>query len=486
VTRDDVVAFHRKNYVANNALLFVVGDVKKGDVKKDVEKHLGAWQPGTADVASYTASPERTAKNIALYHRPGSVQTEMRVGHLGLKPTDPDWPAVAVGNRVLGGGATGRLFMELREKHGWTYGAYSSFNKEKDRGQFWAEASCRTEVTDSALTALIANVDRIVDEPVTDAELAGAKSYLVGNFPTTIETPSQIAAQIGQVKLLGLDKTYLENYRKEVAKVTKEDVQAAMKKHVQPDRLAIVLVGDAGAIKDKVEPIASVAVYDIEGNSISMDEIAVQGTDFDYDTSPLKNTAATYAVKYQEVSLGDMNVTLEKRGTEFAATSSISGMFTLNEEMKFGADFEPVAYKFNMAAGPQQAKADIAFADGVAKGHVEGGKDGAKDVNVPLVKGAILKSSIDVLLSTLKLETGQSYKFPVIDGQSGGLENVTLEVTGEQDVMVPAGSYATYKVRVKSGEGEQLMYVRKEAPHVLVKQEVPAQGLNIELKSLKM
>jgi hypothetical protein len=217
-----------------------------------------------------------------------------------------------------------------------------------------------------------------------------------------------------------------------------------------------------------------------------MDEIAVQGTDFDYDTSPLKNTAATYAVKYQEVNLGDMNVTLEKQGTEFAATSSISGMFTLNEEMKFGADFEPVAYKFNMAAGPQQAKADIAFADGVAKGHVEGGKDGAKDVNVPLVKGAILKSSIDVLLSTLKLETGQSYKFPVIDGQSGGLENVTLEVTGEQDVMVPAGSYATYKVRVKSGEGEQLMYVRKEAPHVLVKQEVPAQGLNIELKSLKM
>ena len=486
VTRDDVVAFHKKNYVANNAMLFVVGDVKKGDVKKDVEKYFGTWASGTPDVATYAPSPERTAKNIALYHRPGSVQTEIRVGQLGLKPNDPDWPSVAVANRVLGGGATGRLFMELREKHGWTYGAYSSFSKEKDRGVFLAEASCRTEVSDSALTAIIDNINRMESQTVTDAELEGAKSYIVGNFPTTIETPSQIAAQIGQVKLLGLDKTYLENYRKEVSKVTKESVQAAMKKHVQPDKMAIVLVGDAGAIKDKVEPIASVAVYDIDGNPMSMDEVSVQGTDFDYDTSKLVNTNATYAVKYQEMNLGDMNVTLQKQGKEFTSSSSITGMLQLDEEMKFGTEFEPVSYKFSMNAGPQQAKADIAIVDGVARGKVEGGKDGAKDINLPLVKGAILKSSIDVLISTLALEPGKSFKFPVIDAQSGTLENVTIEVAGEQDLMVPAGSYSTYKVKVKSGDGEQMMYFRKESPHVLVKQEMPAQGLNIELKSIKM
>jgi hypothetical protein len=154
--------------------------------------------------------------------------------------------------------------------------------------------------------------------------------------------------------------------------------------------------------------------------------------------------------------------------------------------MKFGSEFEPVSYKFSMNAGPQQAKADIAVVDGVATGKVEGGKDGAKDVNLALVKGAILKSSIDVLISTLPLATGKSFKFPVIDAQSGTLENVTIEVVGEQDLMVPAGSYSTYKVKVKSGEGEQMMYFRKEAPHVLVKQEMPAQGLNIELKSIKM
>ncbi|HET6348610.1 MAG TPA: insulinase family protein [Candidatus Krumholzibacteria bacterium] len=486
VTRDDVAAFHKKNYVANNALLFVVGDVKKGDVKKDVEKYLGAWQGGTPDVANYTAPPERTARNISLYHRPGSVQTNIEIGELGLRPTDPDWPAVAVGNRILGGGASGRLFMELREKHGWTYGVYSSFSKEKDRGLFTAGGSCRTEVTDSTVSALLDNIQRITTEPVTDAELEGAKSYIVGNFPTTIETPAQVAAQIGQVKLLGLDKTYLENYRKEVAKVTKEDVLAAMQKHLHPDHMAIVLVGDATAIKDKMEAVAPVATYDIDGNPMSMDEMSVEGTDFEYDTTPLKNSTATYAVKYQEMNLGDMNVTLEKKGDDFASSTAIAGMLQLNEDMSFGSKFEPKSYTFSMTAGPQQASAQVTFDGGVAKGQAKGGKDGDKDINVTLVKGAILKESLDVVISTLPLEAGKSYKFPVIDAQSGTLENVTVDVAGEEDVTVPAGTYKTYRLTVKSGEGDQTMYVRKDLPHVLVKQSLPAQGLNIELKALKI
>jgi hypothetical protein len=436
-------------------------------------------------VANYVASPERSAQNIALYHRPGSVQTNLIIGELGMKPTDPDWPAVAVGNRILGGGPNGRLFMDVREKHGWTYGAYSQFSKEKDRGTFSADASCRTDVTDSTLVAMLANIKRIESEPVTDAELEGAKSYLVGNFPTTIETPAQIAAQIAQVKLLGLDKSYLENYRNQISMVTKADVETAMKKHLQPDQMAIVAVGDAGAIKTKLDPIASVAVYDIDGNPASLDELSVQGTDFDYDTSALKNTTATYSVKYQEMNLGDMNVTLEKKGNQFASSSSITGMIQLNEAMTFGSEFEPVAYKFQMAAGPQQASADVSFDNGVAKGQIKGGKEGDKDISVPLVKGAILKSSVDVLISTLKLETGKTYKFPVIDAQSGTLENLTIEVAGEQDLTTAAGNFSTYKVKVTSGDGEQMMYVRKTMPHVLVKQEVPAQGLNIELKSIK-
>jgi zinc protease len=188
VTRDDLVAFHAKNYVPNNAMLFVVGDVKDKDVKKAVKKYFGDWKRGEPNKVTYPEPPERTAKNISLYHRPGSVQTNLYLGQLGLRPDNPDWPAVTVANKVLGGGATGRLFLNIREDKGWTYGAYSQFTKPVDVGYFRATANVRTEVSDSALVEMLGEFERIVEEPVTEEELDDAKSYLIGNFPTTIET----------------------------------------------------------------------------------------------------------------------------------------------------------------------------------------------------------------------------------------------------------------------------------------------------------
>lgn len=487
VTRDDVAAFHAKNFVANNAIMFVVGDVSSKQVKKDVKKHFGEWESGEPDVAEYPEPPSRTAKNISLYHRPGSVQTNLYVGHLGLRPSDPDWPAVAVANKILGGGATGRLFMTLREDKGWTYGAYSQFSKSADVGFFRATANVRTEVTDSALTEMVAQIEKMVDEPVTDKELEDAQSYLVGNFPTTIETPNQIASQIGQIKLLGLDKSYLEAYRKKVATVTQDDVTRVMKTHVQPDRLAIIAVGDAAEVKEKIEPIASVALYDIEGTPMSMDELAVQGIEFDFDTSSLTNHSATYNVRVQDaMDLGDLNVTLTRKSDDtFVATSKLAGLLTLEETLEFAAaDFSPQAYDFVMAAPGQEMKANYSFADGGASGRIEGGQDGPKDVSVKLVDGTILTSSIEFLIATLPLGETKSYKFPSLDAQSGVLQNVRIEVEGEEDLMVPAGSFSTYKVRVKEADGEVVFYVQKDAPHWVVKQEVPAQALSITLKSV--
>ncbi|MCH7548015.1 MAG: insulinase family protein, partial [Candidatus Krumholzibacteriota bacterium] len=315
VMRDDIVAFHKRNYVANNAVMFVVGDVKSKQAKKDAKKYFGDWAQGTPDQVEYPEPPERTAVNISLYHRPGSVQTNLYVGHLGMRPDDPDWARVTVANRILGDGATGRLFMTLREEKGWTYGAYSDFDRSVDVGYFRATADVRTEVTDSALTEILYQIDRMVDSAVSEEELADAQSYLIGNFPTTIETPNQIARQIGRVKLLGLDKKQLENYRKEIAKVTVDDIQIAMQKHLHPDRLAIIAVGDAVEVREVLLPIASVALYDIEGNTLSPDELSIQGTDFAFDSSPLKDLTAVYSVTVQDnMELGDMKTTLTRDG----------------------------------------------------------------------------------------------------------------------------------------------------------------------------
>jgi predicted Zn-dependent peptidase len=488
VTREDLVAFHDRNYVANNAIMFVVGDVKEKDVKKAAKKYFGDWEEGTPDKVDYPEPPERTAKNISLYHRPGSVQTNLYVGHIGLRPDNPDWPKIAVANRVLGGGATGRLFMNLREDKGWTYGAYSNFAKLRDIGYFRATANVRTEVTDSALTEMLGELERMVDEPVDGDELKHAKSYLIGNFPTTIETPTQIAGQIGQIKLLGLDKSYLEDYRKKVAEVGVSDVQEVMQKYLHPDRMAMVLVGDANEIKDKVEPIASVTLYDIEGNEMSLDELSVQGTDFDYDTSKLKDWKVTYGVKVQDaMDLGNMDVALTRDGDSFTAAATMDGMLKLEETVSFGAGaFEPEGYDFNMNAMGQVMKAEYSFENGVATGSVEGGPEGPKEYSVDMVQGTVLAGTIEYVIATLPLDETKSYKFPVLDAQSGALQNYSIEVVGEEDVLVPAGQFSTYKVKIKRSEGDLIIYCTKDSPHVTVKQENPAQQLKMELKAIEM
>jgi len=485
VAREDLVAFHAKNYVANNALLFVVGDVEQKEVKKAVEKYFGDWQKGDPDKVVYPEPPERTAKNINLYHRPGSVQTSLYLGHLGLRPDNPDWAAVTVANKVLGGGATGRLFMNIREDKGWTYGAYSTFTKPVDVGYFRATANVRTEVTDSALVEMLGEFEKIVTEPVTQEELDDAKSYLIGNFPTTIETPNQIANQISQVKMLGLGKKYLEGYRKEIAKVDVAGAQAAMQKYMHPDRMALVLVGDANEVIDKVEPIAAVALYDIEGNAMTREELAIQPSDYDFDTSLIQDHEASYAVIIQEMNLGDLNVAVKRTGDEkIEATSEIVGMISMNETLTVGAgNLEPLAYNFKMAAGPQQISVNYTFEGGAAKGKIEGMPEGPKDVDVDLVAGTLIDGSLDLAITTLPLEVGKTFQFPFLDSQSGSLQSYKIEVLGEEELMVAAGSFSVFKVKVKQPDGDVLIYCHKDAPHYLVKQEMPAQGLTIELKS---
>jgi len=489
VTRDDIVSFYQRDFVASNALMFVVGDVKEKDVKKAVKKYFGDWRKGEPDKVSYPEPPERTSKNIALYNRPNSVQTNLYVGHLGLRPDNPDWAKVTVANRILGGGATGRLFMDLREDKGWTYGAYSQFSQRVDVGYFRATANVRTEVTDSALTEMLTLLDDMVEKPVSEKELDDAKSYLIGNFPTTIETPNQIAGEIGRVKMLGLDKSYLETYRDKIAKVTVPDVQDAMTKYLHPDRMAMVLIGDANQVLDKVEPIASVTLYDIEGNRMSPDDLAVQGTDYAYDTSSLKNWKATYSVKIQDaMDLGDLNVDFKKgKDGKFQAASALKGMIQLDENTAFGPEsFEPLGYTFHMNAMGQEMKAEYSFEGNKATGTVEGGPDGPKEYSVDMVQGSVLAGAIEYVIASLPLDQTKSYRFPVLDAQSGSLQNYKVEVMGEEDILVPAGTYATYKVKVKRSEGDVIYYCMKDAPHVVVKQEIPAQQLKMELKSVQM
>ncbi len=489
ITRDDIVAFYQKNYVANNMILGVIGDAKWSDVKKAAEKYFGGLQPGAPDVVALTAPPELPKTKILLYHRPGAVQSEIRIGHIGLKADNPDWPVATVGNRVLGGGSDARLFMNLREDKGWTYGAYSSFSREKDYGNFQARAAVRTEVTDSSVTEFMKEIERIKSEPVPQEDLDNAKAYLVGNFPLQIETPEQIAGKIVQYKVLGLGKKEMETYRDKVAAVTVADISRVMGERVHPDRSYIVVVGDALAVHDKLAAIAPVELFDIAGAPLSYATLAVQPVEYAYDSSKLGNMKATYSLVVQTMSLGDLNVTLERKKGEGGAdiievSSNIAGMIKLDENFAFRAsDLFPVSYKRSFEAMGRSMNADLAFTETTCSGKVQSMDSAeAKDVTIDLVKGTILDGAVEYAVGSLPLGVNTSYRFPVVDSQSGGLQNVDVQVMEEVEVKTPAGNYTTYKVKVKRADGEAFIYLGKDAPHILVKQEIPAQALTMELK----
>ncbi len=491
ITRDDIVGFYEKNYVANNVLVGVVGDVKWKNVKKAGEKYFGEWKPGTPDKIVVTELPEISETKIYLYHRPGAVQTEVFIGHAGLKADNQDWPAVVVGNRILGGGSDARLFANLREEKGWTYGAYSTFSRARDVGYFRANAAVRSEVTDSAVVEFMKEIERIKTEAVTEEDLKNAKAYLIGNFPIQIETPNQIAGRITQYILLGLGKEELETYRDKLAVVETADVSRVMGEYLHPDRANIVLVGDALEIYDKVSVIAPVALFDIAGEPLSYGALAVSPVEYEYDTSALSDIKITYALNVQGMALGDMDVSVEKKKNDddeevFDVSTSLSGMVNLNETMIFrAADLSPVSYTRKFQMGPQSMNAELAFTGTSCSGTIQTmDSPEPKEVTFDLVQGAILDGTVEFAHGCLPLEPNGEYRFPVVDSQTGGLQNITVEILEEVEVETPAGSFVTYKMKVKRSDGESYLYLNKESPHYMVKQEIPSQALTMELKSV--
>ena len=252
LTRGDLATFHRTWFVPNNALLAIVGDLSSDEMFAGAEKAFGGWVK--KDVPPQTqADPPPPTRRVVVIDKPGAVQTEIRAGHLTLSRTSPDWLDLQLLIRVLGGEGANRLFQELRTDRGLTYGASADLQTFKFSGGFVASTNTRTEATGEALRVLVDQLWRLQREPVRSAELKGVKDYYSGSFPLTVETPGAIALQVLNQIFYGLSLKDLEQLRERVDAVSVQDLQATAKKWLFPDRLSIVLVGDAAKFVDQLK-----------------------------------------------------------------------------------------------------------------------------------------------------------------------------------------------------------------------------------------
>lgn len=267
MTRDTFTEFHRKSFAPDRAVLLIVGDVDPDEMAARLDELFGHWSSNSHSAPTFLAPPERIARVLYIIDRPGSAQSNIVIANAGITRTSPDYFSMLLMHTILGANASSRLFMNLREEKGYTYGAYSSLDARRLAGTFRATAEVRTPVTGASLHEFFFELNRIRDERVPDEELRNAKSYLTGVFPIRIETQDGLIDQLTSVKMFDLPQDYLETYRDRVNEVTAEDVQRVAQQYVTPDRAAIVIVGDASEIEGQIKDYAeTIERYDTEGH----------------------------------------------------------------------------------------------------------------------------------------------------------------------------------------------------------------------------
>lgn len=269
VKLEDVQSFFNTYWKPGNAFLVFVGDITPTDANKLAAQYFGAWKSGAVPKATYKI-PQAPAKTyVAVVDRPASVQSIITFAEpVELKPGAPDAIKASVMSNILGGGFSGRLFANLREKYGFTYGAYSNLTPDRLIGHFQADASVRNEKTDSAIGQFLYEFNRIRTEPLTDAEVSRMKNYLSGSFARSLENPATIATFALNIAKYNLPADYYQNYLKNLAAVTPGDVQAMAVKYVNPSTMHIVVVGNAKDVAKGLDKYGEVRYFNVYGEPV--------------------------------------------------------------------------------------------------------------------------------------------------------------------------------------------------------------------------
>lgn len=269
ITIDDVRRFYAEHFLPNNSSVVVTGDIDPETAIALVTRELGDWQRGPEPPRPAIEPHAIEASRIYVVDRPQAVQSEIRVGHLGVPRSCEDYFALSVMNAILGGVFNSRINLNLRERHGYTYGARSQFAFRRQAGPFVVAAPVRNEVTRESISEMLSELRRIRSGDVDVRELEDTRSYLMGVFPATVQTASDVAGRLLDMELFGLPEDYFDRYRENIASVTRHDVERVANKYVDPDRVIIVVVGNAAQIR---EPLGSLGMpiheLDIDGNML--------------------------------------------------------------------------------------------------------------------------------------------------------------------------------------------------------------------------
>lgn len=347
---EDIKNYFKTYWKPNNAFLVFVGDIAPDEAKALATKYFGSWARGVVPKATFKM-PEPPAKTyIAIVDRPASVQSIITtMAPVPLKPGSPDDIPSNVMNSILGGGSTGRLFLNLREKHGFTYGAYSSLRPDRLVGAFSAEASVRNEKTDSAISELLSEFRTIRSNAVPDTDVVNMKNFQSGNFARSLENPATIANFALNIARYNLPASYYRDYLKNLGAVDQKAVMNVATKYVNPDRMHIIIVGNAKQIAPGLEKYGEVKYFDVYGNETAPPKVVKVQSGVTAE-SILKKAVAASGSDAARAAIKDIE--LNGEASVMGRTITISQKHIL-----------PSIFSFTMQAGPMTLQKQM-FKDG--------------------------------------------------------------------------------------------------------------------------
>ncbi len=338
VKLEDIKNYFSTYWKPNNAYLVFVGDITPAEAKLLAEKSFGSWQKGVVPKVEYK-QPQPPAKTyVAVVDRPASVQSLITfVTPVQLKPGSPETIPSSVMNNILGGGFSGRLFANLREKHAYTYGASSGLKSDRLVGAFTASAQVRNEKTDSAISEFLYEFKRMRTEALQEDEVSRMKNYLSGGFARSLENPSTIANFALNIARYNLPATYYQDYLKNLGNVSPQTVQGMANKFILPNQMHIVIVGNAKQISPGLEKYGEVKYFDVYGNEVAAPTVKKA----DASVTPqsiLQKAAAAVGTPQAIAAIKDL---------EFNGEASIMGQtITINQK-----HILPSAFSFSASMG---------------------------------------------------------------------------------------------------------------------------------------
>jgi zinc protease len=266
-TRDDMAAFWKQNFVPNNAALVVAGAIDAAELRRQAERAFGVWAAGTPVKPALAASATTTAK-LVLVDVPGAPQTQLRVAAIGVPRSTPDYAALEVMDMILGGLYSSRINLNLRQDHGYTYGAYSLFSYRKGPGPFFVSTGVRTNATGPAVSEIFKELNRIQETPVSATELELGRDALVRSLPGAFETTQSTVGTVAGTYVYDLGLDYYTKYPQQIGGVTAASVQDVAKRHLVPGTFVVVAVGDRAKIEPQLKKLnlGAMEIRDADAN----------------------------------------------------------------------------------------------------------------------------------------------------------------------------------------------------------------------------